>query len=152
MASQFPSEIFTMRDIVSVILLLFLIICRLKNTEPNNNPRSPVCSIMDIHPIIQIPVHCHIHLQNQIDPTITLSVPPRYGIVSTYDIRRREELCEILIKTSKKVFNKFPPMSLMACTPTSDIWLMSPLDMSPQNIETVPIHTGIDKIRSRPVP
>ena len=81
----------------------------------------------------------------------TLSVPPQYGLISTYEIRRREELCTILIKMSNEVFNEFLPMSLMAHILTSHIWLMAPSNMPPQHIETVPLHTGLAKIRSRPV-
>ena len=81
----------------------------------------------------------------------TLSVPPRYLLVSTYEIRRREELCVILIKISNEVFNKFSPMSLMARTFTSYIYLMAPLNMPPQNIKTVSIHIGLAKSRSSPV-
>ena len=40
-------------------------------------------------------------------PITTLSVPPWYGLTSTYEIRRREELCAILINMSKKVLNDF---------------------------------------------
>ena len=78
----------------------------------------------------------------------TLSIPPRYGLVSTDDIRRREELCTILIKISNKVFNRFPPMSLMACTLILHIWMVAPSDMPPHNIKMVPIHVGLSKIRS----
>ena len=138
-----------MRDIFFIILLLFLIPFKLNNPEPHKNPRPPACSILDIRPIIWIPVHCHIHWQTQIYPMTTLSIPPQYGL--KYEIRRREELCAILIKMSNKFFDKFPPMSLMACTLTSHIWMMAPSNMPPQHIETVPIHACLAKIRSRPV-
>ena len=81
----------------------------------------------------------------------TLSVPPRYGLISTYEIQRREELYTILIKMSNELFNEFPPMSPMACTLISHICLMAPSNMPPQHIETVPIHTGLTKTRSGPV-
>ena len=106
---------------------------------------------MYIRPILRIPVHCHIHRKTQMDPTATLSVPHWYELIKIYDIKGREELCAILIKISIKVLNKFPPMSLMACTLISHIWMMAPSNMPPQNIETVPIHTDLSKIRSRPV-
>ena len=81
----------------------------------------------------------------------TLSVPLQYGLISTYEIRRIEDLCAIFIKMSNKVFNKFPPMSLMAHTLTLYIWLMAPSNTLPQYIKIVPIHPGIPKIRRRPV-
>ena len=85
------------------------------------------------------------------DPMATLSVPPQYGLISIDDIQRREEMCAILIKTSNKVFNEFPPMSLMARTLISHIWMMAPSNMPSQNIKMVPINAGIAKIRSRSV-
>ena len=81
----------------------------------------------------------------------TLSVPPQYGLISTYEIRRREDLCKIIIKIINKVFDNFPPMSLMACTLISHIWLMATPNMPPQHIETVPIHNVLAKSRSGPV-
>ena len=81
----------------------------------------------------------------------TLYIPPQYGLISTYDIDSREELCAILIKISKKVFNDFPPTILSAHAIILHICLMDPLDMPPQHIKTVPIHVGLKKIRSRPV-
>ena len=90
---------------------------------------------MDLLPILRLPVYCHIHWKTQIDPMTTLSVPPRYGLSSTEDIQRIEYLCEILIKISKQLFKKIPPMSLMAHTLISHIFLMDPLDMPPQHIK-----------------
>ena len=78
----------------------------------------------------------------------TLYVPPRYGLISTYEIRRIEGLYAILIKISNEVFNEFPPMSLMACTPTLHMRLMDPSNIPTQNIETVHIHAGLAKSRS----
>ena len=106
---------------------------------------------MYLRPILRIPVHCHINRQTQIDPIITLSVPPQYGLISTYDIRRGEYLYVILIKISNNVFNEFPLMSLMDLTLTSHTWLMDPSKMPSQNIKMVPIHAVLAKIRSRPV-
>ena len=60
-------------------------------------------------------------------------------------------MCAILIKMSNKVFIEFPPMILMARTIILHIWLMDPSNMPPQHIDTVPIHTGLAKIRSGPV-
>ena len=60
-------------------------------------------------------------------------------------------MCAILIKTSIEVFNKFPPMILIARTLTSHIWMMATSNMPPQHIKTVPIHAGLAKIRSGPV-
>ena len=134
MVSQVTSAIFTMREIVFIILLLLIIVFRLNNTKPHNNTRPPTCSILDLCPILRLPVHCHIHRQTQIDPMTTLYLPPRYGLISTYEIRRREELCVILIKKSNKVFNNFTPISLMARTLTSHIFMMAPSNMPPQNI------------------
>ena len=151
MASQVPSAIFTMREIVFIIFLLFLILCILNNPEPHHNSQPPACIIMYLHPILRLPVPCHIYRKTQIGPMTTLSVPPQYGLISTYDIQIREELCTILIKMSNGVFNEFPPMSLMVYILTSHIWLMAPSNMPPHHIETVPIHTGLAKISSRPV-
>ena len=81
----------------------------------------------------------------------TLSVPTQYGLISIYEIQRIEDLCAILIKISNKVLNDFRLMSLMARTLISHIWLMAPSNMPPEHIEVVPIHTGLSKIRSRPV-
>ena len=80
----------TMREIVSVILLIFLILRRLHNPEQHHNPWPPACSILDLRPILRLPVYCHIHWKTQIDPMTTLSVLPWYGLISTYEIRRRE--------------------------------------------------------------
>ena len=124
----------TMRDILFIVFLLFLITCRLNNPEPHNNPWPPVCIILDLWPILWIIFHCHIHRQTQIDPMTTLYLPPRYGIISTYEIRRVEELCAILIKMSTKVFNAFSPMSLMSLTLTSHISIMDPSNMPPHHI------------------
>ena len=112
-----------MGEIVFIIFLIFLISCRLNNPEPHHNPWPPACSILYHFPILQLPIHCHIHCQNQIDPMTTLTIPPRYILISTYDIRRREYLCAILIKMSNKVFNKFPPMSLkLVLSPLTYSW------------------------------
>ena len=81
----------------------------------------------------------------------TLSVPTLYGIIRTYEIQSREELCAILITMSNKFFNDFPPMSLMACTLISQICLMAPSNIPPHYIKTVPIHAGLAKSRIRPV-
>ena len=148
---KFLQHFLTMREIIFVVFLVCLVPCRLNNTDPYHNIQPPACSILYIWPIIHITVHCHIHRKTQIDPMTTLSVPPRYLLVSTYEIRRREELCVILIKISNEVFNKFSPMSLMARTFTSYIYLMAPLNMPPQNIKTVSIHIGLAKSRSSPV-
>ena len=78
----------------------------------------------------------------------TLYVLPRYELISTYEIRRREYLCVILIKTSNEVFNKFPLISLMDHSLISQIWMIDPSNMPPQHIEMVPIHTGLTKRRS----
>ena len=75
----------------------------------------------------------------------TLSVPPQYGLIGKYEIRRREEMYAILIKISNKVLNEFPLISLMDFTIISYICLMTPSDMPPQNIETVTIHSGLAK-------
>ena len=107
---------FVLLGIFFVILLIFLIFCRLHNPDPYHNPWLPLCQILDLHPIIRIPVHFPINPQTQIDPMTTLSVPPKYGLISTYEIRRIEELCAMLIKTSNKVLNEFPLMSFMTCT------------------------------------
>ena len=141
----------TMREIVSVILLILLILWIFHNPEPHHNTWPPACRIMYLCPIIWLPVYYHIHWKTQIDPMNILSVPSWYGLISTYEIQRIEYMCVILIKTSNKVFNKFPPMSLMAFTLILHIWLMAPLKMPPQHIKTVTIHTGFAKIRSRPV-
>ena len=140
-----------MRGIVFIIFLVFLITCRLNNTDLHHNPRPPACIILILPSILWLPIHCRIHWKTQIYPRTTLSVPLRYGLISPYYIRRREELCVILIKMSNKVFNNFPPMILMACTLTSHIWLMAPSNIPPQNIKTVTIHAGISKSRSRPI-
>ena len=108
-------HVFTMRDILFIIFLLFLITCRLNNTYPHHNPQMPTCSIMYLLPILRLPFHCNIYQQTQTDPMNTLSVPLQYWLISTYDIWNREELCSILIKISNKFFNKFLPMSLMDC-------------------------------------
>ena len=60
-------------------------------------------------------------------------------------------MCEILIKMSNGLFNEFPQMSLMDHTLTLHIWMMASSNMPSQNIETVPIHTCLAKIRSGPV-
>ena len=73
----------------------------------HHNYWSPAHSILDLFPIIRIPIHCHIHRKTQIDPMATLSIPTQYGLIITYEIQTREELCAILIKTSNKVFNDF---------------------------------------------
>ena len=106
-------------------------------------PARTTCSIMDLRPILRLPVHFHIHRQTQIYPMNTLSVPSRYGIISTYEIRRREELCTIVIKMSNEVFIEFPPMILMARTVILHIWLMDPSKMPPHHIKTLHIHTGL---------
>ena len=79
-------------------------------------------------------------------------VPPRYGLIITYGTQRREEMCVILIKMSNKIFNEFSLMSFMYLTLTLHlhVWLMDPPNMPPQDIE-VSIHSGLSKIRSRPV-
>ena len=71
--------------------------------------------------------------------------------VCTPLIWTQQHRCVILIKISNKVFNEFPPMSLMARTLISHIWMMAPSNMLPQHIEKVPTHAGLDKIKSRPV-
>ena len=96
-------------------------LAELTNYKPHHNPQLPACRILDLLPILRLPDHCHIHCQTQIDLMTTMSIPPWYGLIRTYEIRRREELCVILIKMSNEVFNKFPPMSLMARTLTSHI-------------------------------
>ena len=116
---KFFQNLCTMREILFIIFLISLIPCRLHNPEPHHNPRLPVCRTLYLRPILRIPYHCHIYQQPQMDPMTTLSLPPWYGLISTYEIRRREEMCEILIKMSNEVFNKFQPMILMACTLTS---------------------------------
>ena len=135
MASQVPSALLYHEVIVFAIFLLFLILCRLNNPEPHHKPWPPACRIMDLCPILQLPAHCYIHRKTQMDPMTTLSVPPRYGTIITYEIRRREELCAILIKMSNEVFSKFPQMSLMDRTLISHIWLVTPSNMSPQHIK-----------------
>ena len=116
----------TMREIFFVIFLIYLVPCRLNNPEQHHNPWPLACRILDIRPIIWLPVHCHIHLQTQMYTTTKLFLPPWYVLIITDDIQRREELCEILIKISKKIFKNFPPMSLMYHTLILQIWLMAP--------------------------
>ena len=87
---NFLQHFYTMKEIVFVVLLLLHILCRLNNTELQHNPRPPAFIILDFRHILWIPVHCHIHWQTKIDPITTLSLPARYGIIITYDIRRRE--------------------------------------------------------------
>ena len=60
-------------------------------------------------------------------------------------------MCAILIEMSNKVFNEFPPMSLIARTLILHIWLMDPSNMPPQHIETVHIHNSLYKRRIGPV-
>ena len=148
---NFLQHFCTMIEIIFIIFLLLLIPWRLNNTEPYHNPRPTACRILGLHPILLIHVHFRIHWQTQIDPMTSLSVPLQYGLISTYEIRGREYLCVILIKRINEVFNEFPLMILMYCTLTSHIWLMAPSNMPPQHIETVPIHAGFSKTRSRPV-
>ena len=83
-------KFFTMREIVSVIFLLFLILRKLHNPEPHRNPWPPACIILYLWPILCLPIYCHIHWQTQIDSMTALSVPLWYGLISTYDILRRE--------------------------------------------------------------
>ena len=148
---KFLQQFFPMREIVFIILLLFLIPFRLNSPELHHNPRSPACRILNLCPILRLPVHIRIHRKTQIYPMTTLSIPPRYGLIITYEIQSIEELCAILIKISNRVFGEFPPMRLIACTLTSQTWLMYPSNMPPHHIKTVIIHAGIDKSRSRPV-
>ena len=148
---KFLQNFCNMREIVFFIFLIFLIPCRLNNPKPYHNPRPPTCSILYICPILWLPVHFHKNQGKQIDSMTTLFLPPRYGIISTYDIQRREDLCTILTKISNKFFTKFPPISLMARTITFHILLMIPSNMHSYNIKNVPIHSGLAKIRSRAV-
>ena len=123
-----------MRDIVIVIFLLFIIPCILNNPDTHHNPRPTACIIPGLCHILWIPFHFHIHWQTQIDPMTNLSVPPQYGLVGTDDKQRREELCAILIKISRKLINGFPPMSLMDHTLIFHIWMMDPPKITPQHI------------------
>ena len=79
----------------------------------------------------------------------TLFVPPQYGLISIDDIQMREELCSITIKISNKVFNEFPLMSVMDHYLILHIWMMDPSNMPPHQIEMVPTHAGLAKIRIR---
>ena len=128
---KFLQHFCTMMEIVSIILLLFLIFCRLQYSDPHHNSWPTACRILDLWPIPRLLVYCHIHWKTQIDPMTTLSIPPIYGLIITHETRRRESLCAILIKTSNKIFNEFPPMILMDRTLTFHIWLIDPSNMPP---------------------
>ena len=151
MAAHILSEIFYHEEYFIHNLSALLITCILNNPEPHHNHWPPTCSILDLRPILRFPLHFYKHQQTQIDPMTTLSIPTRYWLTSTYEIRRREELCTIPIKISNKVFKKIPPINLMDFTFTSHIWLLDPPNIPPQHIETVPIHAGLSKFRCRPV-
>ena len=140
-----------MRYVLLIIFLICLIPRIRNNPEMHNNPQPSICIILDLRSILRLTSHCHIHLQTIIDPMKTLSIPSRFVLISTYEIKRREDLSAILIKTSNKLFNGFPPMSPMDSTLTSHIWMMAASNMLPHNTEKVPIHSGLSKIRIRVV-